>query len=144
MPAGSSWFSSGGSGILSLEDLAPGNPEVQNYVMTGAIYYHATKVVGREIKRQMTNLSGLGMKSLVTIYDDAGNPTEHGHEGIAIQHQDLGIDKDTGYPYIIKVVGDFIVTGAMGRFAVERPSTPVVTESHIRRLIRESLKRLIF
>jgi len=136
--------SSGGSGPLSLAELAPDSVEVQNYIMTGAIYYHSTKIIGREIKRQMTNLSGLGMQSLVTVYDEGGVPTEHGHEGIAIQHQDLGIDKDTGYPYIIKVVGDFIVTGAMGRFAVDRPSTPVVTESYLKRLIRESISRLIF
>ena len=136
--------SSGGSGPLSLIELAPDSPDVQNYIMTGAIYYHSTKVIGREIKRQMTNLSGLGMQSLVTVYDEGGIPTEHGHEGIAIQHQDLGIDKDTGYPYIIKVVGDFIVTGAMGRFAVDRPSTPTVTETYLRRLIRESLERFIF
>jgi len=134
---------SGGSGPLSLEELAPGNPEVQNYIMTGAIYYHSTKVVGREIKRQMTNLSGLGMQSLVTVYDEGGNPTEHGHEGIAIQHQDLGIDKDTGYPYIIKVVGDFIVTGAMGRFAVDRPLNPTIAESYLRRLIRKALIKVL-
>ena len=135
---------SGGSGPLSLSELAPDSSDVQNYIMSGAIYYHSTKVIGREIKRQMTNLSGLGMQSLVTVYDEGGNPTEHGHEGIAIQHQDLGIDKDTGYPYIIKVVGDFIVTGAMGRFAVDSPSTPIVTESYLRSLIRESLNSIIF
>jgi hypothetical protein len=134
---------SGNSGPLSLEELAPGNPELQSYIMTGAIYYHSTKIVGRDIKRQMTNLSGLGMQSLVTVYDQGGNPTEHGHEGIAIQHEALGIDKDTGYPYIIKVVGDFIVTGAMGRFAVDRSSTPTITESYLRRLIKESLRRII-
>ena len=135
---------SGNVGPSSLEELAPQNQLVQNYILTGAIYYHSCKEVGRDIKSQMTNLTGLGQQSLITIYDKNGNPTDHGHEGIAIQHEDLGIDPETGYPYIVKIVGDFIVTGAMGRFAVDRPSTPIVTESYLRRLIRESIQRIIF
>ena len=124
----------GSAGPSSLEDLAPGDINVQNYILTGAIYYHATKVVGRSIKSQMTNLTGLGPQNIVTIYDTEGKPTNFGHEGIAIQHPDLGIDQVTGYPYIIKVVGDFLVSGAMGRFAV-RESIITMRKGQLKKLI---------
>lgn len=128
--------SDGSAGLLSLEDLAPGDLNVQNYILTGAIYYHATKIVGRSIKSQMINLTGLGPQNIATIYDAEGEPTNFGHEGIAIQHPDLGVDPDTGYPYIIKVVGDFLVSGAMGRFAV-RESLISMKKGHLKKLIEQ-------
>ena len=126
----------GTAGDISLEELAPEDVTLQNYILTGAIYYHATKVVGREIKSQMTNLTGLGPQNIVTIYDAEGQPTNFGHEGIAIQHTDLKIDPDTGYPYIIKIVGDFLVSGAMGRFAV-RESIITMRKGQLKKLIEE-------
>ena len=111
----------------------------QSNILTGAIFYHATKEVGRDIKSQLVNLSGLGTQNMITLYDESGNITDDGHEGVAVQSEAFGIDADTRYPYLIKIVGDFLHTGVFGRFA--KPKNPVVTEALIKEMVRSSIQR---
>lgn len=133
--------STGNAGPLSLQEMVGDNPTYQSNILTGAIFYHATKVVGRSIKSQLTNLSGLGEQNLVTIYDDDGNITSNGHEGVAIQSPAFGKDPLTGYDNLIKIVGDFLYTGMFGRFAP--PERTQIKESKIRKMIRIAIQNHI-
>jgi|TARA_B100000035_G_scaffold120896_1_gene102701 hypothetical protein len=129
----------GNPGPLSLQEMVGDNPTYQSNILTGAVFYHATKEVGRDIKSQLVNLSGLGTQNMITLYDESGNITDDGHEGVAVQSEAFGIDADTKYPYLIKIVGDFLHTGVFGRFA--KPEKPVVSESFIRKMVRSSIQR---
>ena len=129
----------GNPGPLSLQEMVGDNPTYQSNILTGAVFYHATKEVGRDIKSQLVNLSGLGTQNMITLYDESGNITDDGHEGVAVQSEAFGIDADTKYPYLIKIVGDFLHTGVFGRFA--KPEKPVVSESLIRKMVRSSIRR---
>jgi len=96
------------------------------YFIKGAVYMHASRLLGNDVLSALTSEIG------DMIGDDGG------HEGVVIRD-------DSFSPYPFKITGEFIKSGMYGVISQKMEAEkPVVTESYLKRLIRESLKRIIF
>ena len=85
----------------------------------------------------------LGHQFLLGLTSDFGDMIllnkkkgETDHEGVVIRNPAYG-----QFPF--KITGEFIVSGMGGAFSAKM-NAPMVTESYLKKLIRESLKRIIF
>ena len=96
------------------------------YFIKGAVYMHATRLLGNDVLAILTSEIG------DMIGDDGG------HEGVVIRSEEFS-------PYPFKITGEFIKSGMHGVISQKMEAQkPVVTESYLKRLIRESIRRFIF
>ncbi len=104
-------------------------PEHVHTLIDGMIILHATRKLGHQFLLGLT--SDFGDMILLNK-----KPGETDHEGVVIRNEAYG-----QYPF--KITGEFIVTGMAGAFSAKMAKT-VVTESYLKKLIRESLNKIIF
>lgn len=102
---------------VPLEDIAP--PETIEDFVKGAIFMHATRLMGNAVLAYLTSEIG------DMIGDDGG------HEGIVIRNASVD-------PNPIKITGDFIETGMFGAI-----SQKMATNENNIRLSRKQLNRII-
>lgn len=96
------------------------------YFIKGAVYMHASRLLGNDVLAILTSEIG------DMIGDDGG------HEGVVIRDEAFS-------PYPFKITGEFIKSGMHGVISQKMADQKTtVTESYLRRLIRESLSRIIF
>lgn len=108
---------------IPVDQLCP--PENIEPFVKGAILMHADRLLGNDI------LSGLTSEIGDMVGDDGG------HEGVVIRDDSFG-------PYPFKLTGEFIKTGMFGVISQKMADQKTtVTESYLRRLIRESIRRII-
>ena len=94
-------------------------------VINGAVILHATRTMGNAIIDAMTS-EAMGDLSGVNV----------SHEGIVIRDPQF----HPSDPF--KITGEFIVTGRFGAIAAKMGTSPTtVTESQIRKMVRESIHR---
>lgn len=94
-------------------------------VINGAVILHATRTMGNAIINVMTS-EAMGDLSGVDV----------SHEGVVIRDAQF----HSSDPF--KITGEFIVTGRFGAIAAKMGTTPqAVTESKIRKMVRESISR---
>ena len=106
-------------------------PEHVRTLIDGHIILHATRKLGHQFLSGLT--SDFGDMILLNKKKD-----ETDHEGVVIRNPAYG-----QYPF--KITGEFIVTGMGGAFSAKMNAPQAtVTESYLKRLIRESLKKIIF
>jgi hypothetical protein len=86
---------------------------------------HATRLLGQDILNAMTS-EAMG--------DLVGENVKH--EGIVIRHPEFS-------PHPFKITGEFIVAGMHGNFAKVMGNKVTITELYLRRLISESIKRVL-
>jgi hypothetical protein len=102
---------------IPLEEIAP--PETIINFVKGAIFMHATRLLGNSVLSFLTSEIG------DMIGDDGG------HEGIVIRHSDIDTNP-------IKITGDFIETGMFGAI-----SQVMAKNESIMKIKRSQLKKLI-
>ena len=96
------------------------------YFIKGAVYMHATRLLGNDVLAVLTSEIG------DMIGDDGG------HEGVVIRSEEFS-------PYPFKITGEFIKSGMYGVISQKMDAQkPVVTESYLKKLIRASIRRFIF
>ena len=96
------------------------------YFIKGAIYMHATRLLGNDVLAVLTSEIG------DMVGDDGG------HEGVVIRSEEFS-------PYPFKITGEFIKSGMYGVISQKMDAQkPVVTESYLRKLRRAAIKRIIF
>jgi hypothetical protein len=108
-------------------------PEHVRTLIDGMIILHATRKLGHQFLSGLTSDFG----DMILLNKKKG---ETDHEGVVIRNPAYG-----QYPF--KITGEFIVTGMGGAFGAKMNAPPppgTITESYLKRLIRESLKRIIF
>jgi len=106
-------------------------PEHVRTLIDGMIILHATRKLGHQFLLGLT--SDFGDMILLNKEED-----DTDHEGVVIRNNSFG-----NYPF--KITGEFIVTGMYGEFSAKMAAAPTtVTESFLKKLIRESLNRIIF
>ena len=108
-------------------------PEHVRTLIDGMIILHATRKLGHQFLSGLTSDFG----DMILLNKKEG---ETDHEGVVIRNPAYG-----QYPF--KITGEFIVTGMGGAFGAKMnapPSTPAtVSESYLKKLIRESIRRII-
>ena len=96
------------------------------YFIKGAIYMHATRLLGNDVLAILTSEIG------DMIGDDGG------HEGVVIRSEEFS-------PYPFKITGEFIKSGMYGAISQKMETqNSNISESRLKRLIRESIRRFIF
>jgi len=106
---------------LNVDDIVA--PENVRTLIDGIIILHATRKLGHQF------LSGLTSDFGDLIYKGI-EPDRTNHEGVVIRN-----DQFSNYPF--KITGEFIVSGMFGNFG----AAAQVTESSIRKMVRESITR---
>ena len=104
-------------------------PEHVRTLIDGMIILHATRKLGHQFLLGLTSDFG----DMILLNKKKG---ETDHEGVVIRNPAYG-----QFPF--KITGEFIVSGMGGAFSAKM-NAPMVTESYLKKLIRESLKRIIF
>jgi hypothetical protein len=94
-------------------------------LINGIIILHATRKLGHQFLLGLTSDFGDMIASGI-------DPTETDHEGVVIRNKQF-----SNHPF--KITGEFIVAGMHGNFAKQMD----ITESYLRRLISESIKRVL-
>lgn len=119
--------------VAIMEDGTPADsivpPEHVRTLIDGMIILHATRKLGHQFLLGLTSDFG----DMILLNKKEG---ETDHEGVVIRNPAY-----SQYPF--KITGEFIVTGMYGAFS-EKMNSPVITESYLKQLIRESLRRIIF
>jgi hypothetical protein len=93
------------------------------------IILHATRKLGHQFLSGLTSDFG----DMILLNKKKG---ETDHEGVVIRNPAYG-----QYPF--KITGEFIVSGMAGAFSAKM-NTATITESYLKRLIKESIRRFIF
>jgi hypothetical protein len=104
---------------VPLESIAP--PETILQFVKGAIFMHATRLLGNSVLLALTSQLGDMMG------DDGG------HEGVVIRNSQFG-------PHPFKITGDFIETGMFGAISQimsQNENTVVIKKGHLKKLIEE-------
>jgi hypothetical protein len=91
-------------------------------LIDGAVLMHATRLLGNDFLKGLTSEIG----------DMIGEETNH--EGVVIRDEQFS-------PYPFKVTGEFIVDVLSGGIAQKVKSENPISESKIRRIIREAIRR---
>ena len=98
-------------------------------LIDGMIILHATRKLGHQFLSGLTSDFG----DMILLNKKKG---ETDHEGVVIRNAVYG-----QYPF--KITGEFIVSGMGGAFSAKM-NAPTITEAYLRRLIKESIRRVIF
>jgi hypothetical protein len=98
-------------------------------LIDGMIILHATRKLGHQFLSGLTSDFG----DMILLNKKKG---ETDHEGVVIRNPAYG-----QYPF--KITGEFIVSGMAGAFSAKM-NTATITESYLKRLIKESIRRFIF
>ena len=107
------------------------SPEHVRTLIDGMIILHATRKLGHQFLLGLTSDFG----DMILLNKEEGDTD---HEGVVIRNSSFG-----NYPF--KITGEFIVTGMYGEFSAKMAAaSKTVTESYLRRLIKESIQRIIF
>jgi hypothetical protein len=105
-------------------------PEHVRTLIDGMIILHATRKLGHQFLLGLTSDFG----DMILLNKKEGDTD---HEGVVIRNSSFG-----NYPF--KITGEFIVTGMYGAFSTKMAAdATTVTESYLKRLIKESLKELL-
>ena len=80
---------------VPLSELLSDNLDDRVAAMNGALFYHGTRLLGRQVLKSMTT--------------DFGLPSTADHEGLVLRDPEL-----FGFDGPVKITGDFIVTGMVG------------------------------
>ena len=111
---------------IPVDQLAP-IENVEKFIK-GAVYMHASRLLGNDVLNVLTSEIG------DMVGDDGGQ------EGVVIRDASLFRDGQTVYPF--KLTGEFIKKGMYGVISQKMETeNPVVSESKIRKMVRESIHR---
>lgn len=102
--------------------VADENSDGVKALIEGAVLLHATRLMGNDFLKSLTSEMG----------DMIGGTTKH--EGVVIRDKQFS-------PHPFKITGDFIVDNTEGRAAQEIKASKAVSESKVRRIIREAIRR---
>lgn len=119
--------------VSVMEDGIPADsivpPEHVRTLIDGMIILHATRKLGHQFLSGLTSDFG----DMILLNKKEG---ETDHEGVVIRNSAY-----SQHPF--KITGEFIVSGMGGAFAAKM-NAATISESYLKILIRESLKRIIF
>ena len=105
-------------------------PEHVRTLIDGMIILHATRKLGHQFLLGLTSDFG----DMILSNKKEGDTD---HEGVVIRNNSF-----SKYPF--KITGEFIVTGMYGAFSAKMAAdTTKLTETYLKKLIRESLKKLL-
>lgn len=113
---------------LSVKQILDPSTEINDKVFydfaSGAIFYHATRLLGNEVLKTLVNTTDIGGKQITD------------HEGIVMRDADLFGTDDEGNATIVKVTGDFILSGMRGgisqAMSKEKDQKPIQEKISIR------------